>query len=86
MTRDESRLLWRCRRGARELDSILVPYGLARIHTMSASEKSNLGLLLDQQDPDLMDWFLGRRAPADSSIAEVIREVLDFNDDTKQVE
>ena len=72
-------LLWRCRRGARELDSLLVPYGLARIHVMTSAEKSNLDRLLEQQDPDLLDWFLGKTTPADSLIADAVSHVLTFS-------
>ena len=78
MTRENSRLLWRCRRGARELDSILVPYGLAQIHAMTSVEKHDLNRLLEQQDPDLLDWFLGKSTPKDSSIADAVRHVLTF--------
>ena len=63
------------------MDALLVPYGLAQIHTMNAVQKSNLGLLLEQQDPDLLDWFLGRSRPTDSSIAEAVRQVLIFSNE-----
>ena len=79
-TRENLRLLWRCRRGARELDSILVPYGLAQIHAMTSVEKLNLHRLLEQQDPDLLDWFLGKSSPEDSSVAEAVRDVLAFRE------
>ena len=60
------------------MDSILIPYGSAQIHTMTLVEKSNLGRLLEQQDPDLLDWFLGKSIPKDSSIADAVRHVLTF--------
>ena len=60
------------------MDSLLVPYGLARIHAMTSVEKSNLNQLLEQQDPDLLDWFLGKSTPANSSIADAVRHVLIF--------
>ena len=81
MTKEDSRLLWRCRRGARELDSILIPYGSAEIHAMTAAEKSDLDRLLEQQDPDLLDWFLGKSTPEESSIANAVRHVLIFNNE-----
>ena len=79
MTGENSRLLWRCRRGARELDSILVPYGLAQIHAMTSAEKTNLDRLLEQQDPDLLNWFLGKSTPEDPTIADAVHQVLTFN-------
>ena len=60
------------------MDSILVPYGLAQIHAMTSAEKTNLDRLLEQQDPDLLDWFLGKSKPKDSSIADAVRHVLTF--------
>jgi succinate dehydrogenase flavin-adding protein (antitoxin of CptAB toxin-antitoxin module) len=55
-----------------------VPYGLALIHAMTSGEKLNLHRLLEQQDPDLLDWFLGKSTPKDSSIADAVRDVLAF--------
>jgi succinate dehydrogenase flavin-adding protein (antitoxin of CptAB toxin-antitoxin module) len=46
---------------------------------MTSNEKANLGQLLEQQDPDLLDWFLEKRIPEDSSIANAVRHVLTFN-------
>jgi len=83
-TRENSRLLWRCRRGARELDSILVPYGSAQIQSMTSAEKSNLDQLLEQQDPDLLDWFLGKSTPVNSSIADAVHQVLTFSNERKR--
>ena len=84
MSREDARLLWRCRRGARELDSLLVPYGSSQIHGMTVDDKSNLGRLLEQQDPDLLDWFLERSTPEDSLIAEAVRNILIFSKARKQ--
>ena len=56
-----------------------MPYGLAHIHAMTPVEKSNLDQLLEQQDPDLLDWFLGKSLPEDSSIADAVRQVLTFS-------
>jgi succinate dehydrogenase flavin-adding protein (antitoxin of CptAB toxin-antitoxin module) len=61
-----------------------VPYGLAQIHAMTSAEKLNLNRLLEQQDPDLLDWFLGKSAPKDSSIVDAVRHVLTFCKDREQ--
>ena len=58
-----------------------MPYGSAQIHEMTSVQKSNLGRLLKQQDPDLLDWFLGKSTPEDSSIADAVRHVLAFNNE-----
>jgi len=48
---------------------------------MTLVEKSNLGRLLEQQDPDLLDWFLGKSTPKDSLVADAIRLVLTFSNE-----
>ena len=51
---------------------------------MTSAEKSNLDQLLEQQDPDLLDWFLGKSTPVNSSIADAVRHVLTFNNERKR--
>ena len=55
-----------------------MPYGLDQIHAMTSAEKLNLGRLLEQQDPDLLDWFLGKSIPENLLIAEAVYHVLAF--------
>ena len=52
---------------------------------MTSAEKSNLDRLLEQQDPDLLDWFLGNSIPEDSSIAAAVRHVLTFSNERERV-
>ena len=84
--KENAMLLWRCRRGTRELDSLLVPYAQIRIDLMSPSEKYAFELLLEQQDPDLVDWLLGRRRPESTAIATAVDNVLRFNAEQKSIE
>ena len=60
-----------------------MPYGSTQIHAMTSAEKLNLNRLLEQQDPDLLDWFLGKTTPKDSSIADAVCHVLTFCKDRK---
>ena len=84
--KENKRLLWRSRRGVRELDSLLVPYAQIRIKVMDTSEKHVFKLLLEQQDPDLLDWLLGRRRPECLSISTAVDNVLRFNAERKHLE
>jgi len=34
--------------------------------------------LLAQPDPVLLDWFLGRAAPGDHELADLIKEILSY--------
>ncbi len=78
MNIENAKLLWRCRRGARELDALLVPYGTVHLPTMNIDEKNRFANLLEEQDSDLLDWFLGRATPDNSSLLRTINNVLDF--------
>ena len=78
MNIENAKLLWRCRRGARELASLLVPYGTVHLPTMNIDEKNRFANLLEEQDSDLLDWFLGRATPDNSSLLRTINNVLDF--------
>ena len=51
---------------------------------MTSAEKSNLDQLLEQQDPDVLDWFLGKSTPEDSSIADAIRHVMTFSNERER--
>ena len=51
---------------------------------MTAREKSNLDSLLKQQDPDILNWFLGKSAPEDASIADAVRHVLTFSNERER--
>ena len=79
-TKECSRLLWRCRRGARELDSLLLAYGHARIDELNTTELDNLDMLLEQQNPDILNWFLGLSEPDEPKIAAAIQDVLEFKE------
>ena len=60
---DHSRLLWRCRRGIREMDLLLERFLQIRYPGLSDEEKQLFDALLDETDPDLLAWIMGRREP-----------------------
>ncbi len=61
---DLRRLRWRCRRGTRELD-VLMLWWLDTCHPAAdVATQAAFASLLDAQDPDLWDWVMARsRAP-----------------------
>jgi antitoxin CptB len=72
-----SSLLWRCRRGIREMDLLLQRFVDQRFDDLSDAEKQVFSELLDQADPDIMDWIMGRSTPptaAMQSMVDMIRE------------
>ena len=73
------KILWRCRRGARELDALLHPYVKAYYEGFSVAQRATLNQLLACPDPDLLDWFLNRTQPDSPSLAGLVSDIRQFN-------
>lgn len=56
-------LVWRCRRGLKELDVMLERFLRLRFADLSEQEKANFEALLAESDMDLLEWFLGKSKP-----------------------
>ncbi len=67
-----SRLRWHCRRGMRELDVVLQRYLEQRYPVAPQRERQAFARLLDQQDPQLLAYLMGREMPADPDQAHVV--------------
>lgn len=62
------------RRGTKEMDLILGPYGDARLAGMAPDRLDLYDALLHENDQDLLPWVLGQTAPPpqyDALIAEI---------------
>jgi len=57
---DLGRLRWRCRRGMKELDVLLTRYVDERYAASSAAEQQAFERLLNEPDPLIHAYFLGR--------------------------
>ena len=75
MNTDASRLRWRCRRGMRELDQLLGWYLDTRYAGSDAATKEAFSTLLDQQDPELWDWLMGRTQPGLEAWRRIVDEI-----------
>lgn len=70
-----SKLRWRCRRGMKELDVLLLGY-LDRCYETASTEKQQAFVdLLDCQDPQLMGYIVGREKPTDNVLSELIQDI-----------
>ena len=73
---DKNRLYWASRRGMLELDLILEPFLDNHFDALSDEDKLLYEQLLEEQDPDLFQWFM-RGAQPDTDglkhIVEIIR-------------
>ncbi len=63
------RLLWRCRRGMKELDVVLERFARATLPAAGAEERALLAELLAQPDPLLAQWLLGETTPPEARLA-----------------
>lgn len=72
---DQSRLLWRCRRGIREMDLLLERFLLNHYPLLSDEEKNIFDSLLDETDPDLMNWIMGRTKPENQAYLPLLAKL-----------
>lgn len=69
------RLRWRCRRGMRELDQLMLRY-LDRAWTRDSDAQRGVFLrLLDSEDDKLWRWFMGYDVPEDAEIAALVERI-----------
>jgi antitoxin CptB len=73
MSEEQRRLLWRCRRGMKELDLLLERFARERYAGASESQKRAFAALLELPDPVLADYFFGHASPAEPQLAELAR-------------
>lgn len=70
-----SRLRWRCRRGMRELDQLLLRYLERRWQEAPDEERGDFLRLLECEDDRLWRWLLGREAPGDAALGAIIERI-----------
>ena len=69
------RLRWRCRRGMKELDQLLVRWLDSEYASASERERGVFLKLLDCEDDRLWRWFLGYEAPPDAELAALVQRI-----------
>ncbi len=70
------RLLWRCRRGLKELDVLLARYAAVSLAEAGPAERRRLERLLELPDPQLAEYLLGGVTPEDAELATLARQIL----------
>ena len=70
-----ARLRWRCRRGARELDLLLLRFLERDYPHSNARERSLFETLLDEADPDLYAWISGQAQPDNPDYLPIIGKI-----------
>ena len=72
MSDKKARLLWRCRRGIKEMDIILQEFINISYDQLNDEDKNAFSKLLDEQDLDILNWIIGKDKPANDRLANII--------------
>jgi antitoxin CptB len=70
------RLRWRCRRGMRELDTLLVRFLDARYEAAPDTEQAAFRDLLALPDPEILGLLTGRLTSDDPALVCVVSQVV----------
>ena len=68
-------LEWRCRRGVRELDVLLVRFLETEYPELGLPEQLAFQRLLDVQDPQIMDWLFGKASSNDPELQKIVQRL-----------
>ena len=69
------RLLWRCRRGMKELDVLLERFARRELPGASAQQRQTIARFLELPDPVLVDYLLGQAIPPDPELASLVHQI-----------
>jgi antitoxin CptB len=71
-----SRLRWRCRRGMKELDMLLLSYVDNHYSNVGQIGQRTFRKLLSMSDPDILALLTGKATTDDEHLADVIKRLL----------
>lgn len=71
-----SRLIWRCRRGMREMDILLLDYLETHYDNASTEDQNTFEELLEETDLDILSWIMEKTSPDEkyTNLISFIRE------------
>jgi len=72
-----AQLRWRCRRGMRELDMLLLGYVDNVYPAAGVDEQAAFRRLLTTPDPEILALLTGRSATDDAGVADIIATLLE---------
>ena len=75
MSEKKTRILWRCRRGIKEMDIVLQDFIKNSYDELNNENKSAFSKLLEEQDLDILNWVLGKDKPEDKTLIEIIKKI-----------
>jgi antitoxin CptB len=72
---ERRRIRWRCRRGMRELDDLLVRWLEREWASASEAQRGVFLRLLDCEDDRLWRWFLGHETAPDDALDALVQHI-----------
>lgn len=78
ITLEERKVIYRARRGLKELDIYFDPYVKNYYLNASEKEKQLFAQLVDSEDPDLLDWFMEVNEPNDKDLKDFIQKLKSY--------
>lgn len=70
------RLRWRCRRGMRELDVLMLRYLEQRWPQADGAERAQFERLLESEDDRLWRWMMRREVATEQGMAALVERIL----------
>lgn len=78
MTLEERKVIYRARRGLKEIDVYFDPYVKQYYLQADAEEKATFAELVAQEDPDLLDWFMEVSEPPRPEMKQLIIKIKHY--------
>ena len=75
---EERKVIYRARRGLKEIDVYFDPYVKQYYLQADAEEKLLFKELVDQEDPDLLDWFMEVSEPPRPELRDLINKLKHY--------
>ena len=72
---NEKQLVWRCRRGVRELDVLLTQFLASDSDRLSVDKQADFQRMLEVQDPVIMDWLFGKYDSEDAGVQAIVERL-----------
>lgn len=74
-TLEQRKVIYRARRGLKELDIYFDPYVKNQYLTAPVDEQALFEALVEQEDPDLLDWFMAVSEPENKALLGLIAKM-----------
>lgn len=78
LTLEQRKVIYRARRGLKEIDVYFDPYVKQHYLNANPDEQAMFAELVEQEDPDLLDWFMEVSEPPRPELRQLIQKLKDY--------